>query len=129
MDRHIEATLNRPKGERILDTGLARVNIQERIEQLKEENAWAKNDRNSITIFKTDRISIVLIAMHKGATINPHISEGVMCLQMLSGKIKFATNQAAVELKKEEFVIIHKGIEHDIEALEENIFLLTIANI
>ena len=59
-----EATLNRPEGDRVLDAPYVFVNIPEFIRQLKSEEAWQKNDRNGITVFKTGRVTTEIGRAH-----------------------------------------------------------------
>ena len=84
-----DATNQRPQGERIIDAELVKIDLVSFSKQIKEEQAWKDNDRNAITVFKTDGLRIVLIS--KG--------------QMLT---------------------LHKGIPHNVLAMEETIFLLTL---
>ena len=51
-----EATLNRPQGDRVLDASYVFINLPAFIRQMKKEEAWGKNDRNGITVFKTDKL-------------------------------------------------------------------------
>ena len=64
-----EATLNRPEGDRVLDAPYVFMDLDDFVKQLKDEKAWDKNDRNGITIFKTDNLTTVLTCLHKGAEI------------------------------------------------------------
>lgn len=41
--------------------------LKDRINQLKSEDSWHKNDRNAITLFKTENCSVVLSRLHKGS--------------------------------------------------------------
>ena len=50
----IEATYNRPEGDREIDSPVLLIDIPDLIEQIKDENAWKENDRNAITVFKTE---------------------------------------------------------------------------
>ena len=61
-----EATPQRAAGEHVLDASLVSIDITTFIEQLRNEKPWKESDRNAITVFKTNGMRIVLIALHKG---------------------------------------------------------------
>ena len=58
-----ESTINRPEGDRLLDAPFVIADLNAYIKQITEEDAWFKNDRNAITIFKGDHVTVVLIAL------------------------------------------------------------------
>ena len=122
-----EATANRPKGERPIDSPLLLIDLPSLIEQLKSEDAWTKNDRNAITVFKTTGMNIVLVALHIYAEMPTHTTDGILSVKVLEGKIKFNTPDESLEIKKGQLLTLHAGIPHSLLALEETSFLLTIA--
>ena len=64
------STGNRPEGDRILDAPYVFSDIPTYLEQLKSEKSWAKNDRNAITVYKSDKITIVIaILLATGVTL------------------------------------------------------------
>src|SRR5690625_6166798 len=62
-----ESTSLRPEGERFLNASLVEMDIEKYIDQLKEEVTWKASGSNSITLFKSDALRIVLIGLHKDA--------------------------------------------------------------
>jgi len=122
-----DSTELRPDGERILDAPLVHINIKEFTKQLLEEEAWKKRDRNAMTVYKTDGMRIVLIALHEDAVMARHKAEGIISVQVLKGKMNFITDERTVELEEGMMVTLHKGKPHSVAALKETVFLLTIA--
>lgn len=121
-----EATTQRPLGDRIMDAPLVNIDLITFTEQIKEEKAWKESDRNAITVFKTNGMRIVLIALHKDAEMTKHRAEGMISLQVLEGKIKFTTDDQSVELGRGQMLALHEGLSHSVLAKEETIFLLTL---
>ena len=121
-----EATTQRPLGDRIMDAPLVNIDLITFTEQIKEEKAWKESDRNAITVFKTNGMRIVLIALHKDAEMTKHRAEGMISLQVLEGKIKFTTDDQSVELGRGQMLALHEGLSHSVQAKEETIFLLTL---
>lgn len=126
-EKYNEATNNRPEGERPIDAPLVIIDLPDYIKQIKEEKAWKKNDKNAITVYKTTGLTIVLIAMHKEATMNPHSIEGVTSIQLLEGKLQINYPGKTFQLKEEQVATIHPQIDYTLEALKKSVFLLTLA--
>ncbi len=121
-----EATINRPEGERPIDAPVVVVNIPKVIKKIKKEKAWDKNDRNAITVFKGDKMRVVLIAMHKKAEMTTERPENILSLQVINGKVKLHTDAETMEVRKRELFVLHANIPYKIEAVKKSIFLLTI---
>ncbi len=122
-----EATPSRPDGDRILDAPMTQMDLYSFIKQIKHEQAWITGDRNSITIFKTDAMRIVLIALHKDTEMKQHTAAGVISVQVIEGHISFRTAMDTAELDTGKMIALHAKIPHSVYAHEESVFLLTLA--
>lgn len=116
----------RDVGDRGLDARLHTFSVQEAIDQLRTETAWKAGDRNAVTLVKTERVRVVLIGMKKWASLLEHRVEGPMTLYVIEGSIKFVVGTHHCTLTRSGFVSLDKAIPHDVEALEDSAFLLTI---
>lgn len=125
-EKYNEATPQRPEGDRQVDAQILAIDLPRFIKQIKEETAWKESDRNAITVFKTNGLRIVLIALHKGIEIVRHTADGIISVQVLEGKMQFNTDQQSVELSKGQMLALHERIPHSVLAIEETIFLLTL---
>ena len=127
MDKKFnEATIQRPQGDRIMDATLVAINLHSFTKQIKEEKAWKDNDRNAITVFKTNGMRIVLIALHKGTEMPKHKADGMICLQVLEGQVLFTIDAQSVVLGQGEMLALHENVPHSVLAKEETIILLTL---
>lgn len=126
--KHNESTELRPKGGRLLDAPVVPINMPDFIHQIKKEPTWEKSDRNAMTIYKTDGMRIVLIALHEDAVIEKHTANGVISVQVLDGEINFITEGQSITLKKGEMIAVHRNIPHSVAAIKESVFLLTVAD-
>ena len=122
-----QATPQRPEGDRLLDAPLVVMDLSAFRSQIKAEAAWQTNDRNAITICKTEGLRIVLIALHAGAEMKTHTAPGIISVQTLEGHITFWTEQQTTELAPGQMLALQKGIPHSVQAREESVFLLTMA--
>ncbi len=121
-----DSTDLRPEGERVIDAPLVMMNLPEFIKQIKSEDTWKNSDRNAITIYKTNGLRIVLLALHEGAELKKHKAEGNISVQVLEGEIKFNTDDESVQLIKGNMIALHKGLPHSVQAIKESVFLLTL---
>ena len=121
-----EATTQRPQGDRLMDAPLVTIDLSSFTKQIREEKPWKESDRNAITVFKTDGMRIVLIALHKDAEMIKHKADGMISLQVLEGQILFTTEEQSVELGKGQMLALHENVPHSVLAKEETIFLLTL---
>jgi len=123
-----EATLNRPGGDRVLDAPFVFMDLDAYTRQVKSEDAWEKNDRNGITIFKTDHLTAVLTCLHKDAVIKDNQVDGLFQVQVLEGKVRVATDAGDTDMKEGEMMIFHPNVRHTIEASKKSTLLLQTIN-
>ena len=119
-----DATLHRPGGERVIDAPYVYTSLEKYIDQLKDEEAWNRYDRNGITIFKTDNLTTVLTCLHKGAAIKDNTVDGLFQLLVVDGKVRVTTDEGDIEMKEREMITLHPNIHHNIEALKKSTLLL-----
>lgn len=129
QEKHNDATINRPYGDRMIDGPMVKIDLHAYTQQIKDEDAWHKNDRNAIAVYKTDNMHMVLTAMHKGAELLPQVTEGILCVQVLEGYINVIVSDGRNELRAGHMIAIHEGMGYNIVALEESTFLLTISGL
>lgn len=103
------------------------MNLPELILQLISESSWKTGDRNSITIFKSPTMRVVLMGMHEKAVLKPHKAKGVISVQVLEGQINFTTDDQNFVLDKGHMIALHENCTHGIIALKQSFFLLTLA--
>ncbi len=121
-----EIAVERNGQERVIDATMVQVNLPHFIKQIKEEETWHKNDRNAITILKTNFLRIILIALHKGAILKKHTVPQMLCIHVLEGKMQFITDVQTVQLNTGDMITLYENIEHTVVATEETVFLLTL---
>ncbi len=125
-EKHNESTINRPEGDRPVDAPVVKIDISDFIRRIKKEKAWDKNDRNAITVFKSDKMSIILVALHKKAEMTTERPENIFSLQVIDGKVKLHTTVKTIDVKEDEMFVLHANITYKIEAVKKSIFLLTV---
>jgi len=124
-----EATALRPEGDRVLNAALVEMDLNKFMQQIKSETTWQSSGHNSITIFKSDELRIVLIGLHENATLKPHSAQANISVQVLEGAIKFITDSESVSLSKGQMIALQSSITHSVEAQSESFILLTVASL
>ena len=116
-----------PTTERSLDAPLLTFDLPALLTQIKGEDAWHKGTRNAITLFKGQRLRVVLIAMHAGTSIPSHQTDSPISLQVIEGVLTFSADTQTVTLRQGQLLTLHDGIPHVVDAVQESVFLLTVA--
>jgi quercetin dioxygenase-like cupin family protein len=122
-----EATPQRPEGARVLNAQLVEMNLHKYIDQIKGETTWNESDRNSVTIFKSETMRIVLMGLHQHTELKPHKANGTISVQVLEGKMNFITEQKTVLVESGQMIALQENITHSVVALTDSFFLLTLA--
>jgi len=123
--KYNEATLNRPEGDRIIDAPIVFMDIKKYSDQLKEEEAWQKNDRNSITIYKTEGLTMLLCWLKDGACITDNIAGNHTTVQVMEGEIEVTVETGNMEIGKGQIIAIHPRILETIKAKEDSLLLIS----
>jgi quercetin dioxygenase-like cupin family protein len=112
-----------------LANDVIRKNIQGELEKLKDAESWQREaGRSSETIVKYPEFRIVLIRMKPGSYMSHHRAEGPISVHSVFGKIRVhLPDDRMEELNPGDLLALERGLEHDVEAVEECAFLLTVA--
>lgn len=97
-------------------------------EQLRQEESYRAGDRNARTLVKETGLRVVLTVMRSGARLHEHKASGPISLQTLAGHIRLRTSDETVDLPVGQVAMLGGDITHDVEAIEESAFLLTIVS-
>jgi quercetin dioxygenase-like cupin family protein len=99
--------------------------LNAQIEQLKGEPAW-QNGRNAKTMVKYPDFRIVLMLMKAQTRIEEHHADGRISVQTVAGHIRMHVAGRDFDLPVGHLLALDHEVRHDVEALEDSAFLLTI---
>jgi quercetin dioxygenase-like cupin family protein len=114
----------RPPGP--LGSPMLTFDLNTEVKRLREENAW-QGGRNSKTLVKNEDYRIVLTVLQSGALLHEHKATGRISVQTLAGHIQMNVEDKTFDLPTGHLLAIGRALPHDVRALEESAFLLTIA--
>lgn len=125
MGKHRETLTRLPE----LGNEVIRRKIGDELEKLKEASSWQRESgRSSETLVKYDEFRIVLVRMKPGSYMSHHRADGPISIHAIQGRIRVHLPEDRTEdLKPGDLLTLERCLEHDVEALEESAFLLTIA--
>lgn len=103
------------------------LDLESLLKEIKLEKAWDLNGHNARTLVKHPHFQIVLIVLKKGAHIPKHKTDGEISIQVLSGHLRLQIARRAVDLAAGHLVALDQALAHDVEAVEESAFLLSIS--
>lgn len=103
--------------------------IDEEVARLKEEPAWRSGTRNAITLVKHGPLRVVLTVLRSGTSVEEHHAVGPLTLHVLSGVLRVRTAGRAVEMEPGTLLALEAGLRHEVEALEESAFLLSLVQL
>ncbi len=101
--------------------------LAEEVERLRTEESWRQGTRNAKTLVKEPDLRIVLIVMRQGARMEEHRAPGRLSIQTLTGHLRLQVLGQTIDLPAGHVLALDPDVAHDVEALDESAFLLTIA--
>ncbi len=100
------------------------------ISWLRDEAEYGNKGHNALTLVKNPQFSLVMICMQKGSRLHEHHAPGPLTINVLRGRIQFILEPTglnmSVELAQEQMVTLEETRQHEVIALEESAFLLTV---
>lgn len=100
--------------------------IARELQQLHREAGW-DSGQNAKTLVKYNGLRVVLVALKARSRIPEHQTEGHISIQTVVGHIQVRAQGRTFELRAGGLLALDQGLRHDVEAVEESAFLLTIA--
>jgi quercetin dioxygenase-like cupin family protein len=100
--------------------------LAEQIAYLRQEPYW-QSGRNSKTIVKYPDFRVVLTAIQAKTTIHEHHAAGRISVQTVQGHLRMHAGGKEFDLPTGRILVLDRAIPHDVVALEDSAFLLTIA--
>ncbi len=104
----------------------AEFNLEQEAEDLVRSPQWQTGIARKVLVEYPD-FQITLRRMKAGAHIPNHHNPGRISVQTVTGHIRMRADRKIFDLPKGAILVLDRAVTHDVEALEESVFLLTIA--
>ena len=105
---------------------LSTFNLLTLIEKMKHKPTLFNGDLHSMVLLDRPDKQIVLTTFDKGTEINSFQSNEQMILQVISGKLRFHTQEKSLTLSRGELFTLHKKEPYILTTIERTVFLLTL---
>ena len=109
-----------------LQSPILSFDLDDEIKRLREEDAWQAG-RNSKTLVKHPDFRVVLTVLKSGTRLQEHKAAGRISVQAVAGRIRMHVQDEVFDLPAGHLLVLERALSHDVEALEDSAFLLTIA--
>lgn len=109
----------------MIDT-TAQFDLLHEIADSEQKRPW-QSGHFAKMLFKKRDFRVVLMLLEAAATIKEHHADGTISVQVLKGHIRFITQGQAHDLKVGSLFTLAASIKHQVDALEDSAFLLTIS--
>jgi quercetin dioxygenase-like cupin family protein len=95
-------------------------------ERLKAESSWQASGHNAKTLVKHPDFRLVLIALKTGRRMQEHKTDQCVTIHTLAGRLRIHLPTGALELPTGALLALEQTVLHDVEALEDSVFLLSL---
>ncbi len=103
-----------------------RVELGPAIARADEEQA-SKQEKITRPLVSFPNLKIVAVSMPQGGVWSEHSTPGRISVQCLRGHIRMKARGETFDLRPMELLALEGNVQHDVEAVEQSVFLLTVA--
>jgi quercetin dioxygenase-like cupin family protein len=113
--------------ERPLDGPLLQFDLMAEADRLRRERPWKAAGHNAITLAKYADLRMVLTVLRAGMHMATHELDERIAIQVLQGSVRVQAGHRSLDLGTGQLAALDRTVAHEIEALEDATFLLTVA--
>lgn len=82
--------------------------------------------RQTENLAREGGVSVMMMAMEARNSLKEHSADGVVIVQLLSGRVSLSANNETFELGPGHTLVFQSGVRHDVNAKDQSVILLTI---
>ena len=105
---------------------MAHFDLNHEIAEATAKKPWQAG-HHAKTLFKKHDFRVVLITMDRAAHMKEHHADGTISVQVLKGRIRLNVGGKPHDLAAGNLFTLGASIRHNVEALDDSAFLLTIS--
>lgn len=112
---------------RNLDAPLLRLELASELEDIRRGAPYRDKGHSAKTLARYPDLRLVLVALKRGANMGEHKTDHRITVHSLSGRVRVKLPSQEVDLPAGSLLTMSGAIPHDVEALDDSAFLLTIS--
>ncbi len=105
---------------------VAQFDLVREVANSEQTKPWP-NGHFARTLFKKSDFRAVLISMENASVLKDHHADGTISVQVLKGAIRVSVQGFSHDLRANQMLMLGASINHEVQALEDSAFLLTIS--
>jgi quercetin dioxygenase-like cupin family protein len=105
---------------------MAEFDLTQEIAEAERQKPWPSG-HYAKTLYKKHDLRIVLICLQDSARMKEHHADGTLSIQTLKGTVRISLQGKPRELRTGNLFALAGSIRHDVEAVGDAAFLLTIS--
>ncbi len=94
--------------------------------EMREEEAYVRDGHTGRTLTREPDLRIVLVVMKAGSRMAEHHADATASIQVLGGQLRLHIQDRTVDLPAGRLLVLERGLRHDVEAVGESAFLITL---
>lgn len=110
----------------VMPGGSAEFDLAKALEELRNSPEWQSEIARKVLVRYPD-LQVTLRRMKANTRIPEHHNPGRICVQTIFGHIRMHADDSLFDLPQGKMLVLDRAITHDVEAVEESAFLLTVA--
>ncbi len=100
------------------------IDLAEAAQELKA--MLGEQDRRGVTLVRQSGLSVVLLHMRSGTSLDEHAAPGPAIVSILDGHVEVILNDESFDAPKGRMVAFDAAVRHSVRALEDSTLMLTI---
>jgi quercetin dioxygenase-like cupin family protein len=96
-------------------------------DELRRDPVYERTGHVARTLVRVPDLRVVLIVLAAGSHVAEHAADETASVHLLSGKVRLALPDREVELRPGQLLVLDAGLAHDVTAVADSTFLLTLA--
>lgn len=102
------------------------LDLPDSIESLLSEGPAGQHGHRQKALFHHGSTTLALFSFEQGSTLPDHVVDGVVIIQVLTGKLGVKISGQEHTLMPSQVLVLAPGVPHDVNAYEESHMLLTV---
>ncbi|MBK8169035.1 MAG: AraC family ligand binding domain-containing protein [Sandaracinaceae bacterium] len=93
---------------------------------MRTSDAYVREGHTARTLVREDDVRLVLVVMKAGARIAEHRANETALVHTLTGHVRLRLPEKTADLPAGRLLVLESGMQHDVEAIVDSAFLLTL---